>query len=257
MKKSIILIGVIMLSLCVEAQNPPVVEKAAPKSNNTLPSNGTLGSNSGVNPAGNPGTIISYSGNSNSINNIATPNPLVEKGVFLSSSPDGTVTNTTVTNGANVQRYTTITSNGAAITTTVETVSKPSAPPVNPEPAPAPNPNPPVATNNATPPAPAIANPGMRTTVNIPSTDRNLVSPGKSTADKKEPVVIKEKDIPAYTPLLSNFIPEQVIKDIKTKYGPNVYDIKQVKVAQTNRVAYLVRLVENGKFRNELFYDEK
>lgn len=243
MKKSIILTFVILTAYYINAQNPPVVEKAAPKSNNTLPSNGTLGSNSGVNPVGNPGTIISYSGNSNSINSKVAPNPNVEPGVFLSSSPNGTVTNTTVTSGTNVQRTTTATGNGGTITTTLST--SPIPPPVTKikKVAPAPNIDPPVANNPILPAAPANKIKPQRRT--------------KSTTNKPENVVVIEKGIPAYSAVLSNFIPEAVVNKIKSKYGTSVYDIKTVRVALSNKIAYLVRLAENGNFRNELFYDEQ
>src|SRR4051812_2764246 len=106
MKKAILILSLIITFYHLEAQNTPVVEKAAPKSNNALPSNGTMGSNSGVNPAGNPGTIISYSGNSNSVNTKLAPNPNVEPGTFLTSSPEGTVMSIPGVNDPNVQKVT-------------------------------------------------------------------------------------------------------------------------------------------------------
>jgi hypothetical protein len=91
MKKSIIFILATCILIGAKAQNPTVIEKSAPKSNNTLPSSGTLGSNSGVNPAGNPGTIINYSSNSAAQNNKLAPNPNIEPGTFLTSSPQGSI----------------------------------------------------------------------------------------------------------------------------------------------------------------------
>lgn len=231
MKKTIILICISIALNNAIAQNPPVVEKAAPRSNNLLPSNGTLGSNSGVNPAGNPGTIINYSANSNAINSRVTPNPNVEKGVFLNSSPEGTVITTTVTNGADVQTATTSVVNGSAVTTREQEV-KPIQD-VTPHGAPPPNPTPAIDTKSSIPPTPPVATTGMKTKVEENS-----------------------KGLPAYSPVRGNFIPEEVIKKIKSKYGGTVYDIKTVRVVKSNKIAYLIRVYENGNFRNEMFYDE-
>lgn len=231
MKKPMILLFTLITFCYADAQNPPLVEKAAPKSNAALPSNGTLGSNSGVNPAGNPGTIVSYSGNSNSINTKVTPNPNIEPGVFLSSSPEGAVTTTTVVNNSNVERSSTVTVNGSTVTATTQSQGQPIKEEVA-HAAPQPNPNPPASTSTTMPPTAPVANSGMTVTTE------------------------KSKSLPAYSPLLSNYIPEEVIKKIKSKFGGTVYDIKTVRLVKTNQIAYLVRLSENGVFRNEIFYNE-
>ncbi|MBS1741648.1 MAG: hypothetical protein JST81_01325 [Bacteroidetes bacterium] len=210
MKKTAFILTFLLLHIISDAQNPPVIEKAAPKSNNLLPSNGTLGSNSGVNPAGNPGTIINYSANSNSINNKLAPNPNVEKGVYLSSSPEGTVYTTTVTTGQSTTETTTAVSNGAATTIVSEPVRQPAAT-INREPLPEP-----------------VKSPMVTTITETPKT-------------------------PQYKPVLSNYIPAEVVKQINEKYGSSVYDITTMRNNKTKNIVYLVRLSDNGVFRSVLF----
>ncbi len=216
------------------AQNAPVVEKAAPKSNNTLPSHGTLGSNSGVNPAGNPGTIISYSGNSNSINTKTEPNPNIEPGTFLTSSPQGTVMRIPGVNNPNIQ--------AAPVAAPVAVVESKPVQPAPVQTATSATLNPPTAVNNNI------------ETINSTST---LTS---SSPEKTTTIVMTDnigKQIPAYTPITGNYVPQEIINKVKTKYGDVVYDIKAARIVSNNKIVYIVRLSENGKLRNELFVDEQ
>lgn len=249
MKKTLVCLIILFAGYQAVAQNTPVDPKGTPTTNKDLPSNNpALGSNSGVNPAGSPGTITGHSGNSNSVNNQTVPNPNIEPGVFLSSSPGGTVYTTPAPAGSNVPASTTaVTNNGGAVIVP-EAKPKPieevaiEAPKV-------PAPNPPIATRSSVPPTAPVANPGMKRKIKKES------SASKTTTTKTN--VVKEKALPAYSPLLSNYISKEVIEKIKTKYGAAVYDIKTVRVVKTNKLAYLVRLSENGSFRNELYYDEQ
>lgn len=251
MKKYILLAAIIFTSFYSKAQNAPVVEKSAPKSNNGLSSGGTLGSNSGVNPNGNPGTILSYSGNSNSINSRLEASPNIEPGVFLSSSPEGTVRVTTVTNGTDVRQSTSVVTNGSSVTTSTENGQ-----------------NVPVTAQSNTP---AVIGQTNSNAPVIYNTIKTATKPAKAVKEEQPVVTIPKeepakpiaaapkdmgKKLPAFSPVLSNYVPEQVITKIKNKYGPSVYDIKTVKIVSTNKIAYMVRLVENGKFKDELYYDE-
>ena len=203
----------------VSSQNMPVQEKGAPESNNTLPSNGTLGSKSGVNPMGNPGTIANSSASNSAVNSGVAPHPNVEPGVFLSSSPEGTVMGTTVTtNAGTVKQAATVTTTG-----TVTAVVKEGKPSVSKKETPAAA-------------APAI-------TVVDPAPARPTVTVTATPAPK----------LPAYTPLRGNFISEQALAAINAKYGASVYDIRAVRIESTRKVAYIVRLLEDGKLRSELF----
>lgn len=224
--KSIILVTIICLSVLFSAaQNSPVVETSAPKSNNALPSGGTLGSNSGVNPMGNPGTISNYSSNSNAINDKLEASPNIEPGVFLNSSPQGTFRSATVTNGAVVQQQTTVTNNGAAITTVVE---------------------------KKMPQAPAKAKAVV--TSSSPATAVSIV-PVNATVEKTVKVTAKNgtKKQVRIVPVLGNYVPESVVENIKAKYGDAVYSIIAVRVAASKKVSYLVKLLQDGKSSAELY----
>ena len=228
--KNIILITLISFSgLFSFAQNTPVVETSAPKSNNALPSGGTLGSNSGVNPMGNPGTISNYSSNSNAINDKLEASPNIEPGVFLNSSPEGTFRSTTVTNAGVVQQQTTVTNNGAAITTVVEkklpdTSTKLKA----------------VAKTKAVP--------------SVPVSDVSIV-PVNASVEKTVKITTKSgaKKQVRIVPVLGNYVPENIVENIKTKYGTAVYSIIAVRVASSKKVSYLVRLLQDGKSSSELY----
>ena len=252
MKKAIIFLITIISGYFLQAQNTVVDPKGTPTSNKDLPSNNpALGSNSGVNPAGSPGTMTGTSGNSNSINNQTSPNPNIEPGVFLSSSPGGTVYSNPVPAGSNVQTSTTAVSANGGTVTVNETKPKPIES-VAVEGPKVPAPNPPVSANTSLPPAAPIASSGMIA--------KNATTPApKSKIKNTKPAaaeIVKEKNIPAYSPLLSNYIPEEVINKIKNKYGPSVYDIKTVRLVKENKLAYLVRLSENGNFKSEIYYDQ-
>lgn len=230
MKRSIILIiAIITYCYCLQAQNPPVNEKGAPQSNNDLPSAGTQGSNSGVNPMGNPGTIINSSDNSSVINSSLPPNPNIEPGTLLNSSIQGTaVTGTPVNNGAAVKN------NNAATVTNSGTVTNVVNEPVAVRPVT--DTNPPFVKNKPRPLPPMAG--GVRE------------NPGTVTEMGNE--------MPAYAhPVLRNYIPEQIVNTLKAKYGNNLYDIRTIKVAPDDKTAYMVRLLEDGKLREELYYDNQ
>ena len=227
MKKILIVFLALNGSFGLLAQNAPVVEKAAPKSNNTLPSGGTLGANSGVNPMGNPGTIANSSATSSAVNNTVAPHPNVEPGTFLSSSPQGTVTGTIGNGNGKTQLTTTVTPSGT-VTGVVNTASEPAVTKT------------PVVTNSTSKKTPAIKASSEPTPKNNPVTVKN-----------------KEKEIPAYHPVLGNYVSEKTVTKIKNKYGGSVYDIRTIRIASTNQLAYIVRLLEDGKLRNELFFDEQ
>ncbi|MEO8769863.1 MAG: hypothetical protein ABI402_07255 [Ferruginibacter sp.] len=243
MKKTIIVLSIIVAGYYSQAQNTIVDPKGTPTSNKDLPSNNPgLGSNSGVNPAGSPGTITGNTGNSNSINNQTTPNPNIEKGVFLNSSPGGTVYSNPVPAGSNVQSSTSaVGTNGGTITVNEIKTDTVAALPV--ATTTVPPSNPPVVKKRSLPSTTPVAKAGIKTKTKKENTAKNTTA-------------VKEKAVPAYSPLLSNYISQEVINKIKTKYGPSVYDIKTVRVVKNNKLAYLVRISENGTFRNELYYDE-
>ena len=231
MKRIITILAAFCISLSLFAQNTPVVEKAAPQSNNTLPSGGTLGSNSGVNPMGNPGTIANSSGNSSSINNTLAPHPNIEPGTFLNSSPEGTVITTTISNGTVSQKTAIVNNNSGTSAAAVKDSAG-------------------VTVKNTSP----VTKPVVKDEVVIKTAPP--INPAPDIKKDNIPVSNKGKTIPAYTPLLGNYVSESTINKIKTKFGPSVYDVRTVKMNSTSKIAYIVRLVENGKFRTELYYDE-
>lgn len=224
--KSVILVTIISLTAFItSAQNSPVVETSAPKSNNALPSGGTLGSNSGVNPMGNPGTISNYSSNSNAINDKLEASPNIEPGVFLDSSPQGTFRSTTVTNGGVVQQQTTVTNNGAVISTVVE---------------------------KKIPETPAKIKAAVA--ASSPATDISIV-PINATVEKTVKITTRNgtKKQVRIVPVLGNYVPESIVENIKAKYGDAVYSIIAVKVAASKKVSYLVKLLQDGKSSSELY----
>ncbi len=228
MKRIIFIIIISLGGYFSSAQNTPVVEKAAPKSNNALPSGGTLGSNSGVNPMGNPGTITNYSSNSNAVNDKLEASPNIEPGVFLNSSPQGTFRGTTVTNGGVVQQQTTVTNNGAAITAVVEKKVADTATKLN------------VAVSTAKP--------------SVPATEVSIV-PVNASVDKTVKVTTKSgtKKQVRVVPVLGNYVPETIVENIKAKYGSAVYSIIAVRVATSTKISYLVKLLKDGKTSMELY----
>ena len=213
------------------AQNAPVLEKSAPESNNALPSGGSLGSQSGVNPMGNPGTIANSAASNSGANSAIAPHPNTERGVFLTSSPEGTVTGTTITtsNNQKVEAARVVTPTGTVTAVVKEPVVAPSTKPATTQT----KTTRPTQTVDVSPPAAKKVAPAP-----------TGVAPAKSTT----------KPLPAYKPVLGNYVSEATIDKINAKYGDAVYDIRAVRLASTNKIAYIVRLRENDTVRTELFY---
>lgn len=56
----------------------------------------------------------------------------------------------------------------------------------------------------------------------------------------------------AAVPVLSSYVPDDVVGRLKTKYGDKIYDILRVKaVAGTDQYKYIVRWQENGLFTSD------
>lgn len=230
MKRTFVILS-LLIAGSLNAQNTPVVEKSAPESNNALPSGGSLGSQSGVNPMGNPGTIANSAASSSGANSAIAPHPNSEPGVFLTSSPEGTVTGTTTTiNNQKVEAARVVTSTG-----TVTAVVK--------EPTPA----------APTPAVKPITTTRARRSVDVSSPTPKKVVP---VAAAPAPVKAVTKPLPAYKPVLGNYVSEATIDKINAKYGAAVYDIRAVRLANSNKIAYIVRLRDNDTLRNELFYED-
>ena len=243
MKKSILFLLIISSLSYVKAQNTPVVEKAAPQSNNALPSGGTLGSNSGVNPMGNPGTIANSSGSNSAINSTLAPHPNIEPGTFLSSSPEGTVVTTTITNGSTVTKTATTTTTNGNVTAVVNEPVKAAV-------------QEPVAVEPITAVSPAVVAKTEVSPSPVPIAKNKSVSTRSAGAKDKLVTITDRGKTVTYKPLLTNYVSEKVVNKIKEKYGADVYDIRTVRIASTNKIAYLVRLLDDGKLKSELYYDE-
>ncbi|MDB5199462.1 MAG: hypothetical protein JWO92_1425 [Chitinophagaceae bacterium] len=55
------------------------------------------------------------------------------------------------------------------------------------------------------------------------------------------------KTDPASLPVIGTGVPDDVVTNIKNKYGSNLYDIKKIK-ATSGQDAYAVRVMENGQY---------
>ncbi len=209
------------------AQNPTVVEKSAPRSNNTLPDPG-LSSNSGINPMGNPGTMNSSTSSSAATNQTLESHPNIEPGTFLTSSPGGTVSSFVSINGPVVQKTATAVNNTGG-TTVVSTADNGNT----------------IITVKKSPDPVIVAK-------TLPDARPN----NTQVINTELAINSKAKVMPGgYTPVLGNYVPTETINRIKNKYGNTVYDIRTVKVSATNKIGYIVRIVEDGKFRDELYFD--
>lgn len=55
---------------------------------------------------------------------------------------------------------------------------------------------------------------------------------------------------PANLPVVGNNVPAEVVAALKSKYGSNIYDIKQIR-SSTGQIIYTVRVMDNGGMRRE------
>ena len=53
-----------------------------------------------------------------------------------------------------------------------------------------------------------------------------------------------------YRPIYQTYIPQNIVQDIKKKFGDNVYDIVLLN-SKSGKQVYVVRIIENGVFRTE------
>ena len=204
MKKITFLIISSLFVLAIKAQtNETPLQNRNSKTNiNTTNNN----SNSGVNPNGNPGTIISSSA-------ISGGNPPSNVSPYPVSPPSPVFTTPVVTD-------------------VVTETSQPQVVEVA-EAAP-------VKKDKVTKEPKRIADPLEVVEVKRVNT---------LGADMKV-VHITSGNKQTFRPVYQTFIPQNIVEDIKKKYGDNVYDIILLN-SKTGKQVYIVRVMENGVFRTE------
>lgn len=63
-------------------------------------------------------------------------------------------------------------------------------------------------------------------------------------------VNIQSKNKQTFRPIYQTYIPQNIVEDIKKKFGDKVYDIVLLN-SKTGKQVYIVRVMENGVFRTE------
>lgn len=200
MKKIILSVFILITSGNVISQNNKVLQNNNTKTNiNTTNNN----SNSGVNPNGNPGTIISSSAISGAQPPTTTsPYPPTQTSQYFTDVQENLpLTNDTVV---------------------------------------------------ATEPLPQVAK--VPETTNQPEELKVVeVKRVSKTGDNMKTVKVFTGDKKTFVPVNQTYIPNNVVQDIKKKFGDNVYDIVLLK-SKDGKQVYVVRIAENGVFRTETFY---
>ena len=196
---------VILFLLCIgvaQAQDERPVENRNTKSNiNTTNNN----SNSGVNPNGNPGTIISNSA-------ISGGNPPSNISPYTPTPPSQYYNEPEVRNAIREENKTEIVE---------QTPVKAPTPTVNSKPK-------------------AIAE-----HLEVVEIKRVNTLGGEMKVVNIQP--IKKQN---FRPVYQTYIPQNIVDDIKKKFGDNVYDIILLN-SKTGKQVYIVRVMENGVFRTE------
>ena len=215
------MLAVFILNSGLFAQNtgstPPVQNPNTGSNVNTTTNN----SNSGVNPNGNPGTIINNTSNSNSTNNTLTNqniqpvNSINNTPVILGSNPPDNQWNSNqqLTTIPPVLVDSTYRNAGSIPVVSISAIN--------------------VTSNAGTNPMP----------YNRSAPVRKVNADGSARAAGLQTF--------AAIPLMSTYIPEIALNEIVSRYVDTVYDITKVKQAPDQYV-YLVRIEENGVYKTEM-----
>lgn len=187
------------------------------KPGTTILNSNSNNSNSGVNPNGNPGTILYNNSNSNAANaGLIQPNTAITTTVITHPVSTPIVTRETELpiagdNGRNKVITSTAVNPNEPVVTTVETIPTSVQPVVN---------------NNL--------NPAVVKLLGSTNTGLNTIN---------------------NAPVLSSYIPAEIITRLKSVYGNKLYDITMMKKSDS-RFLYIIRVRENGAYITH-YLDEK
>lgn len=280
---------------CLYAQNttsPPPSTTANGTFSTSPTTNGNInntGSTSGVNPAGNPGTIISSSSISNQ--NLQPNTPLLNNNPVPAANT--TINGNVNTNAAGtvpqVNATTTLTSNGVVpagtananavivepgtktINGNVNTSAAGTVPPVT------------TTTTLSGSAVNSTANESMTMPVGTTKEAATISSNQNTTTN----TAVMNSEVPAVTgtannnmntnttsnmnsgyahysetvnigmtrfaamPVLTTYVPDEVVSMLKNKYGDKLYDITRLNATGTEQYKYIVRFQENGIYNTE------
>lgn len=187
------------------------------KPGTTVLNSNSNNSNSGVNPNGNPGTILYNNSNSNAVNGgLIQPNTAITTTVITHPVSSPIVTRETEKpvsgdNGNNKVVTSTAVNPNEQVVTTVETVEIQGTAEIK---------------NNL--------NPAVVKLVGSTSTGLNTIN---------------------NAPVLSSYIPTEIITRLKSVYGNKLYDITMMKKSDS-KFLYIIRVKENGAYITH-YLDEK
>jgi hypothetical protein len=217
-------------SVSVYAQNG-TTGSTKPVSNPDLPNNlsSSNNSNSGVNPNGNPGTIINATANSNSTNQgLIQPIGVPPTPAYYNLPPDTVPLRTWINTNDSVNMVMN------ADTLTSQAFVPGDSILIEPEFTPA--------------DAPVIMDTQNIVTSGVAPQNNNT---GMENNKAMEYSGFSETQLIGLTryaalPQLSTWVPENVVSSLSSRYGNNLYDITMVKTAEDNKHHYIVRTQENG-----------
>lgn len=228
-----------MASVSIYAQNG-TTGSTKPVSNPDLPNNisSSNNSNSGVNPNGNPGTIINATANGNSMNQgLIQPVGVPPAPAYYNLPPD------TVPVRARVNYNDSVTMVMNADTLTSQAFVPGDSILIEPEFTPA---DAPVIMDTQN-----IVTSGVAPVQNLKT---GMESSNMEYAGFTETQLIGLNRYAAL-PQLSTWVPENIVSTLSSRYGNNLYDITMVKSSEENKHHYIVRTQENGLFTTHIIHD--
>ncbi len=265
MKKIIITFSLLMSSWALFAQVQPDSSTPVQNTNTGTNVNTTSGnSNSGVNPNGNPGTIINSTTNSNATNstlqnnppaNTNTPANTINSNQQLTNGTNPTMNtntypagnapnNNTINANMNQDRNNTNMNKNSTNDTMIIENAKTNQSPMNGS----------VMTtdssvrmkNNTN--TMGNYNSSTNAATTAPLYSRSTII--RTTNADGTPRAIGLQNFAA-VPVLATYVPEQAVIDIVNRFGDTIYDIAMIKSA-ADQYVYAVRIEENGIYKTEL-----
>ena len=217
-----------------------------------------------------PATTTPLNSATNNRGNTSEPDPMGQNNLRTTESPQA-LQNQPLPVSQPAVHVTTYTTSNAVINprlvppTVITTTNNETATVVAPTPVPAVNPvsTVPSNANNPVVSATVAENSNSKAKVAITPVAENTTRTIEPDANKINANAVAGKNIntaqpvgPAVVPVLSTFVPEDVIKMIKNKYAGKVYDITRVKVPGTTHYNYMVRFRDKGVYKTEIINEE-
>ena len=124
----------------------------------------------------------------------------------------------------------------------------------------------PVPVNNN---SPVVTTPGTGVNTEVPAVTGNSIAPAGMTGNTNIPgsgmqgnaMNPSKTAVPGLTnfaaiPVLSTYVPGDIVSMIKNKYAGRLYDITRIKAAGTDQYKYIVRFRDNGVYNTETINEQ-